>query len=228
MFERFKHRSSKLERLDTGDYTPAEYSRWQREMKYIHGIFGEQRALKNSLFSDIESDDPKTFSVLDVGAGSGGLLRELNIWSSARTTFLVGAELDATAARSINDGSIRGIQCDALALPFGDNCFDYVFCSLFLHHLDDEPAIKLLQEMGRVAAKRIYVIDLNRHPTAYYAYKLFGWFVLQRFTLEDGALSILRSRTPDELLEIAEKAGISNVKVERSRVNRLVLSGRMA
>ena len=187
MFERFKHRSRELERLDTGDYTAEEYERWQREMKYIHAIFGEQRALKGTLLRDIESDGANQFSVLDVGAGSGGLLREFDKWTAGRTTFLVGAELDGIAATSINDGAINGIQCDALKLPFADNCFDYVFCSLFLHHLDDEPAIRLLKEMVRVASKRIYVIDLNRHPIAYYAYRFFGWFVLQRFSLDDGA-----------------------------------------
>ena len=225
MFEQFQQRSTKLERLDTGDYTAKEYARWQREMKFIHAIFGEQRALKGTLLRDIKSEGERQFSVLDVGAGSGGLLRELKKWTSHYQAFLVGAELDGTAARSLNNGTISGLQCDALQLPFASKSFDYVFCSLFLHHLDDEPGARLLQEMARVASKRIYVIDLNRHPTAYYAYKFFGWPFLQRFTLEDGALSILRSRTPDELLQLADKAGLNNATVEHSRANRLVLIG---
>ena len=225
MFERFKHRSHEFERLDTGEYTPGEYARWQREMKFIHGIFGEERALKNTLLRDIVKSGARRVSVLDVGAGSGGLLRQLNKWTADRETFLVGAELDAIATRSINGGSINGIQCDALNMPFADGSFDYVFCSLFLHHLDDVLATKLIKEMARVAAKRIYVIDLNRHPVAFYAYRFFGWFVLQRFTLEDGALSILRSRTPGELIEVGKKAGLSELNVVKSRANRLVLSG---
>lgn len=225
MFEQFQQRSTELERLDTGDYTPGEYSRWQREMKFIHAILGEQRALKNTLLRDIRSNGAKQFSVLDVGAGSGGLLRELDKWTFQNETFLVGAELDGIAARSINEGSIVGLQCDALRLPFADKSFDYVICSLFIHHLEDEPAIKLIQEMARVAGKRMYVIDLNRHPTAYYAYKLFAWPFLQAFTLEDGALSILRSRTPKELYQLADRAGLEDITVEHSRANRLILIG---
>ena len=53
MFDRFQQRSTDLERLDTGEYTSEEYSRWQREMKFIHGILGEERALKNTLLRDI-------------------------------------------------------------------------------------------------------------------------------------------------------------------------------
>jgi hypothetical protein len=78
--------------------------------------------------------------------------------------------------------------------------------------------------MARVAAKRIYVIDLNRHPTAYYFYKMIGRIFLQKFTLEDGSLSILRSFTFDELTALAESAGLNEIKVERSKVNRLILS----
>lgn len=225
MFERFKHRSHELERLDTGDYTPQEYAKWQREMKFIHRVFGEMRALKNSLFRDIQLSGSNRFSVLDVGAGSGGLMLELDKWSVDYERFLVGSELDAAAAGAIKNNGIRSIQCDALRLPFEGNAFDYVICSLFLHHLDDEDAVALIREMARVAAKRIYIIDLNRHPMAYYLYKIFGRIFLQRFTLEDGALSILRSRTPSELFDLSEKAELQDIKVEHSKANRLILSG---
>lgn len=225
MFERFKCRSLELERLDTGDYTPAEYARWQREMKYIHRFFGEERALKRTLLNDLEADQIEKPAVLDVGAGSGGLLRNLSRWLDGRNALLVGCELNESAARSINSPGVMAVRSDALSLAFADGSFDYVFCSLFLHHLDDRDATRLITEMGRVASKRIYLIDLERSALAYYAYKFFGRLVLQNFTLQDGALSILRSRTFDELQQLGEQSGLRNINVERSFVNRLVLSG---
>lgn len=225
MFERFKQRSLEHERLDTGDYTSAEYARWQKEMWFIHRLFGEMRALKATLFREIEHEGHDKISILDVGAGSGELLSELVKWTNGRDTFFVGAEINAEAARAIRDKNISAIRCDGLRLPFPDNSFDHVFCSLFLHHLDDEAAVDLVREMARVSRRRIFVIDLNRHPTAYYIYKIVGRIFLQRFTLEDGALSILRSRTPDELQQVAGKAGLCDIRVEHSRVNRLILSG---
>lgn len=226
MFERFATRSYELERLDNGDYTPAEYRRWQREMWFIHRMFGELRALRRTLFRDIRAAGDRSVSVLDVGAGSGELLRELAKWTAGRKTFFVGAELNEEGARTINCSTLSAVQCDALRLPFDDDSFDYVICSLFLHHLGDDDAVSLLKEMSRLARKRIYAIDLNRQPIAYYLYKALGRVLLQRFTLEDGALSILRSFSPTEMTEIAKAAGLSDIKVERSRVNRLILSGR--
>ena len=227
MFGQFKQRSYKLERLDTGDYTPAEYARWHREMWFIHRIFGEMRALRGSLFKTIQASGKSSVSILDVGAGAGELLCELRKWTADRNAFLVGAEISTDAMVTMRDAKINAVQCNALRLPFADDSFDYVFCSLFLHHLGDEPAVDLLREMSRVAADRIFVIDLNRNPTAYYFYKYIGGLFLQRFTRDDGALSILRSFTRDEMLELAKKAGLSEVKVERSKANRLILSGRL-
>ncbi|HEX3101116.1 MAG TPA: methyltransferase domain-containing protein [Pyrinomonadaceae bacterium] len=223
MFSRFKQRSTELERLDTGDFTPAEYAKWQREMRVIHRLFGEMRALRNSLGRAFLESGEKNVSVLDVGAGSGELLRSLT--SQIEGAFLVGVELNADAVRTIRDAGLNSLRADAMKLPFADDCFDYVFCSLFLHHLDDGPAMTMLGEMSRVARKRIFVIDLNRSPVAYYFYKLVGGLFLQPFTLEDGALSILRSRPPDELTDLAERAGLKDIRVQHSRANRLILSG---
>jgi SAM-dependent methyltransferase len=225
MFERFQTRSTELERLDTGDFTPAEYARWQKEMWYVHRLFGELRALKSTLLRDIVSSGERSFSALDVGAGSGELLRELHKWTAEYDSFLVGLEIDKVAAASIKKVAISSVMGNALKLPFADESFDYGFCSLFLHHLDDDNAVDLLREMARAARRRIYVIDLNRHPLAYYVYKTLGRLFLQNFTLEDGALSILRSRTPGELMSLANAAGLRDIRIEHSRVNRLVLSG---
>ncbi len=223
MFERFKQRSHEPERLDTGDYTEAEYRHWQREMWFIHRAFGEIRALRNTLFRDLGSGNDRV-SILDVGAGSGELLRQLRKWFGKRAS-LTGVEINETAVRSISSGDVAAVLADALKLPFATDSFDAVFCSLFLHHLSDEDAVRLLGEMARVSRGRIYALDLNRNAKAYYLYKFLGRIFLQRLTLEDGALSILRSFTADELRMLAERARLRNVQVETSRVNRLVLSG---
>ena len=71
----FEKRSTELERIDTGDYTPAEYATFLREIAFINRYFGDQRALKKTLLREIEREDLREFSVLDVGCGSGELMR---------------------------------------------------------------------------------------------------------------------------------------------------------
>ena len=230
MFSRFQSRSTKLERLETGDYTAEEYARWHSEMRYIHRAFGEVRAIRGTLLREIAAGGSGRVSILDVGAGSGELLRAIGNDLKGRAVHLAGAELDADAARAIGGGDqgsrIDAVRCDALNMPFAEGGFDYVICTLFMHHLTDSDAVRLLAEMSRVAKKRIFVVDLHRHWVAYYFYSAAARVLLQRFTREDGALSILRSFTPEELRTLAERAGLSEISVRRSAAYRLVLSGK--
>ena len=229
MLDQFASRSYQPERLDTGDYTPEEYSRWHREMKVIHRVFGEIRALRSALVPELNAFDRHNVSILDIGAGSGEILREIYRWVTGWNSFLVGAELNPEAARTIKYNSlsheIKVLQCDALRLPFADSSFDFVFCSLFMHHFTDEKSVELLREMSRVARRRIFVIDLHRSVIAYYFFRVASRLLLQRFTREDGALSILRSFRPNEMEHLATQANLTDVVVRRSWAYRLVLSG---
>lgn len=232
MFKRFKQRSHRLEHIDTGNYTAEEYESCIGELKFVNRWMGDAHTLKVTLLREIEARGLKSFSVLDVGAGSGELLRVAASWArqTGRQMRAVGLELNERMAESIIEdsnrfdeiGSVRG---NALELPFADGQFDYVICSLFTHHFVDEQVVRILREMSRVARLRIFVIDLHRHPIAYLLYTTLGKLVLHnRLLRHDGALSILRSFKGYELLELARRAGLRDVLVERHFPYRLVLS----
>ena len=230
----FERRSLKLERIDTGDYTPQEYERFLREIRFINRVLGDSRALQKTLLRDIERENLPEFSVLDVGAGSGELLREIGGFARKqnRKARLCGLELNERSAEAIlreskNFEEIKSVQANALNLPFADKTFDYVISSLFTHHLSDENIIKTLTEMKRVTRRKIFIIDLHRHKMAYALYKIFcALFGISPLVREDGSLSILRSFKPDELRVLAERANLENISVERYFPFRLVLSGR--
>ena len=232
MFGRFHQRSLEPENLDKGSYTPEEYEGCLVELRRINEWLGDANALRDSLLKVIEHRDLQSFSVLDVGAGSGELLRVAATWAreTKRTAFLVGVELNDRSARAILEESaafseIASVRANGLVLPFADQTFDYVIQSLTLHHFDDAGAVNLVKEMGRVARRGIFVIDLHRNPVAYFFYTTIGrLFLHNRLIREDGALSILKSFTPEELEEIGRRTGLANVKVEKYFPSRLILS----
>jgi ubiquinone/menaquinone biosynthesis C-methylase UbiE len=232
MLEKFRQRSYELENLDKGTYTPEEYEGCIVELQRVNEWLGDARALRNSLLKEIERLSLQSFSILDIGAGSGELLRVAAQWAreTNRAGSLVGLELNKRSAKAIleeSDGfpEISSVQANGLLLPFLDNSVDYVISSLTLHHFDDERAVELLREMSRVAARGIFVIDLHRNPMAYFFYTTVGsLFLHNRLLREDGALSILKSFKPDELERLGQQAGLRNVTVEKHFPSRLVLS----
>ena len=230
----FQKRSCKLERIDTGDYTPEEYERFLREISFINRVLGDNRALRKTLLKRIEKENPPRFSVLDVGAGSGELLRAIARFAKRqnREAKLFGLELNARSAGAIaeeskNYSAIEAVRGDAFSLPFGDDAFDYAICSLFTHHFTDENVMKIFAEMSRVARRQIFVIDLHRHRAAYFFYKIFcAAFRISPLVREDGSLSVLRAFTPNELERLAGETNLENFSVERCFPFRLVLQSR--
>jgi ubiquinone/menaquinone biosynthesis C-methylase UbiE len=228
----FSQRSYELEHLDKGDYTPEEYEGCLVELRRINEWLGDARALKASLMPEVERAGLRSFSLLDVGAGSGELLRVVAGEARRRglKARLVGLELNARSARAILEESrefaeISAVRGDAFHLPFADDAFDYVICSLFTHHFRDEGVVAILREFRRVARRRLFVIDLHRHALAYFLYTTAGkLFLHNRLIREDGALSIRRSFRADELRRLAEQAQLVNVEVRRRFPFRLVLS----
>ncbi len=234
MFSQFRQRSLELEHIDTGAYTAAEYDGCLIEMQRVNRWLGDTGALKNSLLAEIEQQNLRSFSLLDVGAGSGELLQATATWANrtGRVAQLTGLELNPRSTAAIDERrssfpEIKAVRGDALNLPFADNQFDYGLCSLFTHHFEDADVVTILRELARVAARGIFVIDLFRHPVAYFFYTTIGrLFLHNRLIREDGALSILRSFTPDELKRLALHAGLQDVVVTRRFPYRLVLSGK--
>src|SRR6266508_6129953 len=97
MFSRFRQRSYEVEHLDKGDYSAEEYEGCILELQRVNEWLGDASALRSSLLADIERRGLRSFSLLDVGAGSGELLRVTADWARNRgyEARLIGLELNA-------------------------------------------------------------------------------------------------------------------------------------
>ena len=227
----FDVRSNEPERIDTGDYTPEEYKRFLKEIAFINRYLGDARALKQTLLDRIEQDDVREFSVLDVGCGSGELLRMIAEFArkSGRKVALVGLDLNPISSETTQTESrafdeIVTVQADALKLPFGNGAFDYAISSLFFHHLTDDAIVVALKEMSRVARRGVLVIDLNRDPVAYIGYKIFCFiFRISELVRHDGSLSIKKGFLPREIKALGAAAGLVSCEADLVSPGRVVL-----
>jgi len=107
MFERFQQRSLEPENLDKGSYTAEEYEGCLVELRRVNRWLGDTKTLEDLFLVELARRGSESFSVLDVGAGSGELLRVIAKWGreTNRTTHLVGLELNERSAKSISEES---------------------------------------------------------------------------------------------------------------------------
>ena len=91
--------------------------------------------------------------MLDVGTGTGALLRELAA-SGVRAEKVVGVDASTRmldrARSSELPGEWRLEQADARQLPFGDESFTLVFAVYLLNVLSDKDGAAVLREVHRV------------------------------------------------------------------------------
>jgi ubiquinone/menaquinone biosynthesis C-methylase UbiE len=228
----FKRRATRPERIDTGDYTPEEYERFLKEIRFINQRLGDRAALEKTLLADIEQRGLAEFSVLDVGAGTGELLGVIAEFARAggRHPRLAGLDINERSSQEIAAAAtkfpeISAVRGDAFNLPFDNASFDYAICSLFTHHLKDDQIPAVLKEMSRVARLGIVVIDLERSAAAWALYQLFCLaYRISPLVRQDGSLSIRKGFTPAELNAYAASAGLMPAFATRSRPYRVIFS----
>jgi ubiquinone/menaquinone biosynthesis C-methylase UbiE len=105
---------------------------------------------------------------------------------------------------------------DALALPFRDNSFDAVGCSLFMHHLEPGEIVRFAREGLRVARHAFLIQDLQRHPLHLALGYLGMPLYRSRITRHDAVASVRRAYTVEEVRKILEPvASAENIEIRK-------------
>ena len=181
------------------------------ELVRINRDFGGHSTIRKAL-AEVVPDGDK-FTLLDIGAASGDTARLLQkLYPRASVTSLDYSPVNLEQAPPSK------LIADAFALPVLPGSFDYVLCSLFLHHFSDEQVVDLLRSFYCVARRALLVCDLERHIVSYCFLPVTKWFFgWQRITLHDGPTSVRAGFRPDELLELSKKAGLRDARVSVHR-----------
>lgn len=176
--------------------------------RYFGGTSAVLRELRAVLL-ELKLAGLSNFSLLDVGTGLGDIPLAISHEAKRRgvTVQAIGLELTHTFARVGQRRVANMVAADARMLPLADNSIDVVTCSLVLHHLGDDDAIRMLRECDRVARRRVIVAELKRSWTA------MGLLWLVSFPLRfhsisrhDGVVSIRRGFLVPELCALVARA----------------------
>jgi 2-polyprenyl-3-methyl-5-hydroxy-6-metoxy-1,4-benzoquinol methylase len=204
------------------DHAPPEVARRNlNDLIRINRNFGGHFVLKQMVSRVIQKDE--RFSLLDIGAASGDTARVLQAAYPGAT--ITSLDYNAVNLHAAPRPKVLG---DAFALPFPPESFDYVMCSLFLHHFTDEGIVGLLRSFYALARRGLLISDLERSIFPYYFLPItrliYKW---DWITVHDGMISVKAAFRKRELLGLAREAGIPNPEVRVHRpAFRIELIGR--
>jgi len=170
--------------------------------------------------------------ILDLASGGGDVV--IGVACAARDAGLsvecIGLDVSEVAVDHAREAAKRrGVDCrffrvDALRAPLPEDC-DVVMCSLFLHHLAEKDAVRLLKKMAAATRSLVLVNDLIRCRL--------GWLLAQAGTRllsrspvvhVDGPRSVEGAFSLDEIRDLAGRAGFTEFDLERRWPCRFLLS----
>jgi len=190
----------------------------------------------------IPGDEPGPVQVVDLACGGGDVTltcgRRLAGSLGGREIVMTGVDfsrrgLDRAAAR------IAAARTAVAGMPLrftfmardivASGCLpcDVAISSLFLHHLDDEPAVRVLRSMAENCRMGFVVSDLIRSQLGL-ALALLGTSVLSRSRVArvDGPLSVRAARTPEEYRRLLAAAGLATATIRRTWPERVLITWR--
>jgi ubiquinone/menaquinone biosynthesis C-methylase UbiE len=186
--------------LDSDQCPSPERDTSLRDLCRINRWFGGVGTTRNLIERVASVSGQKHFSVLEVASGFGEVPRAAAARLTSRGISLHITDLDRM--RSHLRRGHRGVVADALTLPFTDNSFDLVTCSLFAHHLRPIDLARFGNEAARVSRCAVLINDLIRHPL--HLVLVYAGFPLMRSYVSrvDGVASVRRAYTPEEVRQI--------------------------
>lgn len=212
----YGERARGQELMDDFSVTDGRLTRGLSELRKLNRLLNGYGPVKRSLVPLLQgASDP--LRVLDIGCGIGDLAVEIVHWSqhlgvevSVTATDANPATVEVAANYTSSFSQISVAQCDAFALPFGENAFDVVVASQFLHHFVAADAVRVLREAARVARSKVIVSDLHRNALARLGVsaltRVMGFGEMVRY---DAPISVRRGFVRGELATLAGQAGMA-------------------
>jgi ubiquinone/menaquinone biosynthesis C-methylase UbiE len=202
------------ELLDDDLGTPEEVANSLVDLRHINNWFGGTTTTTTLLRRIVEVAGQRKLSVLEIGSGLGDVPL-----GAQRSLAKDGVELQVTLLDRVSShlpqSEVSAVLGDAMHLPFGDDSFDVVSCSLFAHHFEPDELPPLVTEALRVCSRAVLINDLIRsrvHLALTYA----GLSLFRSpITWHDAPASVRRAYTRDEMKSMLAKLPAKRVEITR-------------
>lgn len=200
------------ELLDTDAGTAREVQASLRDLRMVNRLFGGARTTLKLLRTVAQRRQLASLRWLDVGGASGDVAAQVE--KSLAAAGVPSQAIIMDRVPSHLNGAHPSVCGDALALPFREESFDVVACSLFAHHLEPGELVNFVREALRVARHALVINDLVRHPAhlalIYAGYPLYR----SRLTRHDSVASVRRAYTVEEMKGILERTAAAKIEID--------------
>lgn len=233
--ESLKARHREPEWMDQPDIEAGLHHHALAALRRLNRISRTAHSLWRPIQRLAEEDRGRPLRVLDLASGGGDVARGLaKLAVRAKLAVEVdGCDISPLAIRHAQERAdrdglsrVRFFTQDVVRddLP---REYDVVCCSLFLHHLAEDDAVRVIKKMAAVARSLVLIDDLRRSPQGY-ALVWLGCRLLTRSPVVhvDGPLSVRAAFTLGEAARLAEEAGLVGFRLVKRWPQRFLLSWR--
>jgi len=232
MSSKFKERSLLGELLDSPEVPEELLVRNLCELDFLNRKSGGHRVSLEGIRMLLK-EKRKIYHIVDLGCGSGDLLRYIADWAFKNrfNVQLTGVDVQPGAISYLKEKSagypeISGVTADYKTYLNEHSHKDIIVCSLFCHHLNNKELPWLLNKLNKQSDSGFVINDLQRNPMAYYAAaamtRILGGSTLSR---HDGPVSVLRGFKKKELQVLFQDAGIKKYLIVRRPFFRFLAVG---
>lgn len=192
-----------------------------RELDMLNRHLGGH-AISLAGIKELMTDRSKLYHIVDLGCGSGDVLKYIARWARANQfrVKLTGIDNNPQAIKYLEEQSaafpeISGVVADYTQFLEKTTAVDIVHCALFCHHLEDQALHELFSSL-KVQARIGFVInDLQRNPLAYYSVWLLTRLLNgSALSKHDGPVSVLRAFKRKEIAGLLQKAGLEAFSIQ--------------
>ncbi len=222
------------ELMDQPDADPHWHRHALRALEKVNRLSRTAAALWREIVRRVPQEQLPKLRLLDVACGGGDVLIRLARWAQDRgwQWHLAGCDISpralqlAASQAQQHQVALELFEHDVLvrALP---GAWDVITCTLFLHHLENSQAQKLLADMIQAARRLVLVDDLNRTQLGYWMAWLVGRISGNPLVRFDAPQSVRAAFRPQEVLHLARQAGAEVLHIKTHWPQRwlLILQG---